>query len=536
MKIEKKTIPFQQTNSFTKLVTDYVSHKEDLKRYIRQFPSPAAIAEQIMLKQTQSIDRLALKQVLEEQYHSLNLSNEVRDHLELLLKENTFTICTAHQPIIFTGPLYFIYKIIHAIKLARECTILYPEYHFVPVYYMGSEDNDVDEIGTIHLGDQTFRWPTSQTGACGRMQTNELKQITKEIRTLLNEQVEDEAFLINLFDTAYDGVHTLAEATRIIVHALFGKFGLVVLDGDHVEFKRKFIPVILDELLNRQSSEIVQKTISDLSMNYKVQANPREINLFYLTDQLRERIEFVDDRWHVLNTTISFSRELLEQEVMQHPERFSPNVILRPLYQETLLPNIAFVGGGGELAYWIELKQLVEHYNVVYPLLFLRNSILWINEKTAENIAKTGMPPEDFFKSQEEIFQQYIGNEGMTEQLQHLFEELNLHYLKIAGLAHSISPQLEQSVEAHTAKAYRIEQRIKQKFNAQLKKKESITFERIGTIKQQFFPYGILQERYENFITIVKFTGLGMIDLLMKEQEGFGEEFIMLTLKEAPND
>lgn len=530
MKIEKKVIPYQQTNSFSKLVIDYLNHYDHLKQYIQNFPTAQAISTQIKLKQVQQIDRVLLRQVLNEQYKAIEFSQQVNDHLELLLNANTFTICTAHQPIIFTGPLYFIYKIIHVIKLAKECSIRYPDYSFVPVYYMGSEDNDLDEIGSFHLYDKTYQWLTSQTGACGRMHTHELKRIVAEIRQLLNENNQDEASLINLFEMAYDGTHTLSEATRIIVNALFGKYGLIVLDGDHPKFKQKFIPVIQDELFNRRSSEIVNETNSVLSKEYKVQANPREINLFYLNDQTRERIEFKDNHWQVVNTDLTFTKEEIEEQVLRHPERFSPNVILRPLYQETLLPNIAFVGGGGELAYWIELKKLFEHYHLAYPLLFLRNSILWINEKTSENIQKTGLSLDTFFKTHEEIFVQYLGQVGQTTSLQHSLNQLNTEYEHIIELATAISPQLQRSMKAQKAKAARIEARIQQKFKAHLKKKEAIMFDRIGAIKHQIAPYGILQERYDNFISIVKITGIEMLDMLLEQQEGFGEKFIILTI------
>ena len=227
-------MPYGDTHSFSKLVTDYINEKELLRDFITDFPSKESIRRQIARKKLQPIDRVVLHHAVQSQYRDMALTTEVAGNLGLLKNQNTWTICTAHQPNIFTGYLYFIYKIVHAIKLAADCNALYTDCHFVPVYYMGSEDNDIDEIGTFHYDEKTYVWNTSQSGACGRMSTLELNEMVQEINRTLNGNVADEAFLIALLEQAYDGKNTLAQATRILVNALFGKYGLLVIDGDDV--------------------------------------------------------------------------------------------------------------------------------------------------------------------------------------------------------------------------------------------------------------------------------------------------------------
>ncbi len=531
MKADATYISYNDTHSFSNLVIDYVHEEEHLKEFISEFPSKEAIGRQIARKKSQPVDRTILTESLIRQYQGVEMPSEVRQHIDALQSENTFTICTAHQPNVFTGYLYFIYKIIHAINLAKECKTLYPEYHFVPVYYMGSEDNDIDEIGTFHYNETTYTWNTDQKGACGRMKTHELKDMVQEINRTLNKDVADEAFLMTLLEQAYDGEHTLAEATRIIVNALFGQYGLVVIDGDDVALKTVFKPVMRHELLFQDSQTMVTDTLSRLSVHYKVQANPRAINLFYLKENLRERIEWVDGIYQIVNTTITFSKEEMELEIEQHPERFSPNVILRPLYQETILPDVAFIGGGGELAYWLELKTLFEKHQLVYPLIFLRNSVLWINEKTIASINKLSLPLESVFLSKEIIFKQLIHETNTMKSLQAIIRDLDVNYDAIVSLGESVSPNLAHSMKAHKAKASRISDRIIQKFNAQLKTKEELTFKKIEQIKQQIAPNGHLQERHDNFLSIYKTTGLAMLDILSRHQQAFGKEFLVLKLQ-----
>jgi uncharacterized protein YllA (UPF0747 family) len=272
-------------------------------------------------------------------------------------------------------------------------------------------------------------------------------------------------------------------------------------------------------------------TLSKLSSHYKVQANPRAINLFYLNENLRERIEFSEGHYQVVNTRITFSKDEMEVEIEQHPERFSPNVILRPLYQETILPNVAFIGGGGELAYWLELKTLFEKHQLVYPLILLRNSVLWINEKTVASINKLSMPLESVFLSKEMIFKQLIHETNTMKSLQVIIRELDVHYDAIISLGESVSPNLSQSMSAHKAKASRITDRMIQKFNAQLKTREELTFKKIEQIKQQIAPNGHLQERYDNFLSVYKTTGLAMLDILSRHQQAFGKELLVLKLQ-----
>ena len=531
MKADATYISYNDTHSFSNLVIDYVDEKEHLNEFIIEFPSNEAIGRQLERKKLQAVDRVTLVDVLNRQYQGLELDDEVRQQIDALQSDQTFTVCTAHQPNVFTGYLYFIYKIIHAINLAKECKTHYPEYHFIPVYYMGSEDNDIDEIGSFQYNETTYTWNTDQKGACGRMKTIELKAMVQEINCTLNKDVADEAFLMTLLEQAYNGNHTLAEATRIIVNALFGQYGLLVIDGDDVQLKTIFKPVIRHELLFQDSQTLVVDTLSKLSSHYKVQANPRAINLFYLNENLRERIEFSEGCYQVVNTDITFSREEIETEIEQHPERFSPNVILRPLYQETILPNVAFIGGGGELAYWLELKTLFEKHQLVYPLILLRNSVLWINEKTVASINKLSMPLESVFLSKEIIFKQLMQESNTMKSLQAIIRELEVHYDTIVSLGDSVSPNLSKSMEAHKAKAKRITDRMIQKFNAQLKTNEELTFKKIEQIKQQIAPNGHLQERYDNFLTVYKTTGLAMLDILLRHQHAFGKEFLVLQFQ-----
>jgi len=342
-------LPYRQTNSFSKTVLDYLDHSDALQSFYTYPATLQGFQKAIEARKSFSVNRELLVQELTKQYEGVDTSDKVRSNLALLQSNDTFTITTAHQNNIFTGPLYFIYKIIHAIKLADHLKASLPGNNFVPVFYIGSEDADLEELNHIHLGGERLTWNTKQTGAVGRM------KVDKELVKLIG-QMEGQLVvlpfgkeIISRLKEYYKEGTTIGDATFRFVNSLFAEYGLVVLLPDNAGFKRQMIPLFEDDLLHQTASGIVEKTASKLAeAGYKVQANPREINLMYLKDDLRQRIEKVNGHFTIHHSPFTFDEKEMLDELQQHPERFSPNVILRGLYQETILPNIAFNGGGGE--------------------------------------------------------------------------------------------------------------------------------------------------------------------------------------------
>ena len=333
-------LSYGDTGFFSPLANAFVNGDKDLAQFYKHPVSFEGIATAIKERQQSVIDRKLLVDELTNQYKSLQPSGRVKENIALLSDENTFTVCTAHQPAIFTGNLFFVYKIIHAIKLAEELTKKFQGKNFVPVFYMGCEDADLDELGNIFLDGEKINWETNQQGAIGRMNTKGLDKIIHRVEGELSVLPHGKE-LVAILKECYLNSPDIQTATFKLIHQLFGDYGLVVLIPDNPNLKRKMIPVFEDELFNHHSSAIVESTIVELSKKFKAQAQPREINLFYLKGDVRERIERSGDEWNVVNTNITFDAESLKKELTEHPERFSPNVILRGLFQETILPDVA---------------------------------------------------------------------------------------------------------------------------------------------------------------------------------------------------
>jgi bacillithiol synthase len=371
-------ITFQDSGYFSPIIVDYLNEESALKPLYNRFPDIKNFESLIQEKQINFNDNVNKRRILVDeltnQYSNLVSSETTLNNIKLLNNSNTFTITTGHQLNLFTGPLYFLYKIISTINLCKELKSNYPHQNFVPIYWMATEDHDFEEINYFSFKGKKFRWNKETSGPVGRLSTDGLNEVftffAKEIGSGKNAE-----FLKNLFEQSYVKHSNLADATRYLANELFGNYGLVILDADNRNLKKVFSSYIKSELLQKKSFDKVNETIAKLH-DYTIQVNPREINLFYILDQLRDRIIFENDIYKVNNTTIKFSQSEILVELENFPERFSPNVILRPLYQEVILPNLCYIGGGGEIAYWLELKSTFELHQVTFPILMLRNSVL----------------------------------------------------------------------------------------------------------------------------------------------------------------
>ena len=523
-------LSYSQTNSFSKIVSDYLRTSETIKPFYSWSPTIDGVKEAISGKTQQPVNRALLVEVLKQQYQSVTSTDAVKNNINALAAATTFTVCTAHQPNLFTGPLYFVYKVLHTIRLAAYLKEQLPQYHFVPVYYMGSEDADFAELNHTYVDGKKIEWNKEQKGAVGRMMVDQtLLQLINELEGQLSTEPNGSE-VVDLLRRAYSEGKTIQAATFELVNELYGQWGLVVLIPDNASLKSQMIKVFEDDLFNNTSSEIVERTSEALSQHYPVQANPREINLFYLKDHTRERIVEKDGNFVVLNTDISFTGEEIKKELEQHPERFSPNVILRGLFQETILPNLVFIGGGGEMAYWLQLKELFDHYKVVYPILVLRNSFLLIEDKWNQKIKKLELTIADLFRDENELMRLIVEKNSANDvALNGNFEKAEAFYEQIRLQAEAIDKTLSQYVSSIKTRSLKDLEELEKKMLRAEKRKFEEQQRQIQKIKEVLFPNDGLQERVENFSWFYAKWGRTFIEELLKNSLAFEQEFTVLT-------
>jgi len=519
-------IPFSSTHVFSKLINDYLEGKGKAMDFVQYASNVDGYKAAIEGRKKYPINRNLLFDVLTKQYSNLPQEKAVHDQIALLKKDTTFVVTTAHQPNLFTGPLYFFYKIIHAIQLAASLKATFPEYDFVPVYYMGSEDADLDEVGAFNLDHKKCQWVTKQTGAIGRMQVDDaLLRLLKQLESYWSILPQGQKAL-EILKEAYQKGKTISEATLSFVHAFFGSKGLLVLQPDDATLKAAFVPVMEKELLTQFSHQAIQPAIAALSKDYHVQSEGRSINLFYLKDNLRARIEKQGEQFIVVDTGIQFTEKEIIAELHQYPERFSPNVILRGVYQETILPGVVFVGGGGELAYWMELKNVFDQVGVHYPLLQLRNSFLLMRQKQAEQWAAMKFEEQDLFKPILELEITYVKKHAsqaldLQDQINHLTTLYTTIKNEVVKVDATLGTHAENLAQQAKAKLLALEKKM---LRAE-RRKQTVAIQRIHRIKKELFPQDNLQEREEHFSSWVGQYDVSWIDTIMEHSKGLESKF-----------
>lgn len=521
-------IEFSSTALFSNLIIDYWTRNDQVNEFYSYSPSIDQIEAIIKDKEQESIDRKLLVDVIKKQYRQLNINESVQQHIKDLESQRAFCIVTAHQLNIFTGPLYYIYKIAQTISTCRQLKHKYPSYQFIPVYWMGSEDHDFEEINHISLFNKKIEWTDKQGGVTGAYSTDTLLSLIDEIQSILGDAPYTNE-LIQLFKNAYTNTN-LTEATRYLVNELFGEYGLVVIDGNDAALKQQFVDVMQDELTFQHSFKLVSEQIEKLeSKGYKQQAHPRAINLFYVKDKLRERILKEQSDFKINNTELSFSAAEIFEELNKNPERFSPNVILRPLYQQKILPALAYIGGAGELAYWLQLKPLFDFYKVNFPQLLLRNSVLMYSAVQKDKAEKLGVSMEELFGDIEQLKKKFIASHTEDDiDVELIKNELTSVFFQLQEITKKVDHTLVNTVGAELQKAIQGVDSIQKRLIKSLKQKNETQLNQLEKLKVQLFPGHSLQERVENFAPYYAKFGKAFIENLIEEFDVYNRQFLLI--------
>ncbi len=521
----------EQTQLFSDFQLNLVQHQEYYLNFIQRSFSLKGFEHQIKDKQRQfsASNRTLLFDQLQEQYQSVSIHPLVREHMESLLDANTFTVTTGHQLSLFSGPLFLIYKIVEVINMAKQLKEEYPEYNFVPVFWMASEDHDFEEVNQVQLFQKELNWETDQKGAVGRFHLEGFDEIKQKVLAFFEGKKEMEAWI-----SSFDG-QTYGQAFFHFIHHLFQEYGLICLDGDRKAFKKAFLPLLEKEISSEFSFQAVQKTNDLLEKEgIKLQVHAREVNLFYLDDQLRSRIIRRDDGFYIEGLGL-YSQAALLDLMNEHPEQISPNVILRPLYQEFLLPNLCYVGGLGEINYWLQLKGVFDEAGVLFPMIKPRTSLLYIDEITSKKIEGLELPLEDLFLDKHQLIKKHIQqkeseaidftamNEVKSKLGDQIKKEIEHFAPSLAAFGASEWVKIEKSIENIQGKIFKT-QKVKHENDVMS----------IEQMKDRLFPDGGFQERKMSFLSMCGKGDLHVkLNQLMNAIDPFSSDFILL--KETPS-
>lgn len=504
---------------------DYVQDKKLKKFYERSFKIEN-FKNQIFDKRNFSDEkRKILVEVLKDQnknFQHINAYNEI----DSLLKKNSYTVTTGHQLSLFTGPLFFIYKIIQVIKICDELKDNYNKYNFIPIFWMASEDHDFEEIRSFNLYEKTFLYDYNYKNFCtGKIKTLQMSSIYKELKILFKGKPNEKA-LLDLFNKSYKKEKNFSDATRSLVYELFKDYNILVLDPDDHRLKLSFKEIALDELKNFSTHKIVNNTIKKIKNSYdkkvKIQVNPRILNLFYLSKSKRYRIEFKEDEYVLIGKNITFKKDEFINHIESNPNSISPNVILRPLYQESILPNLAYVGGGSEISYWLELNDLFKFYSLPFPILVVRKSLLLINKRDFEKIDNLNLKIQDFFLKKDQLIRKFLkSSDEYNFSLKNILHSYTKNIDELKKELSSIDNSLASVLEALKTRHEKDFNSLEKKVIKAIKLKNSQKLKSIDKIFEKIFVNGTPQERFLNFSHFYAVYGHEFIDFIFSIIEPF---------------
>jgi len=505
-------ISFEDVPQFSDRDKAYQRQDSRLQELIEHTPDLTAISKVVEARRAADIDRSLLVEVLTDQYKKMPSSPAVLANIQRLGDQDTYTVITAHQPSILTGPLYYIYKIASAISLAQKLTKQDLGISVVPVFITGGEDHDFDEIATMHLFNQDFTWETNQIGATGRMTLDGIDQVLNTVQEKLGDS-EHAQGLKKIFQTSYEQAETYGQFMVILTNELFKDYGLIVANMDDRRYKDVLLPYVLRDLADKDSQRCVEQDQKILeTQGFKSQAHAREVNIFW-HDGDRHRVVPVSEDTYRIGEDI-YTQSALTDLLKSDPNNISPNVVLRPIYQELIFPNLAYIGGGGELAYWLERRSLFAQWALPFPMLIRRDSMHIIDKKTVKLVQGAGLDIIQFFDREDRVLEAYTRSLSSEEiNLQEEKTALSDLFDKISEKLATIDPTLKKTALGEGSKGVKSLDYLESKMLKAEKSKHEIQLNRVRKAKQKLWPgNNSLQERYDNFIPYYLKHGKAWID------------------------
>lgn len=505
---------FNRSQHFSMRDIAYANFDSRLEKYLSAYPKLENFSSIVDGKSKHFVNRELLVNVIKDQYQSYRV--KAPKSVQELLDKNTFVVTTAHQASILLGPAYYVYKIVSAIALAKKLSSSLEGKKILPVFVLGAEDHDYEEIKSVHILNKTFTWETKQSGSTGAMLLENIQDLINQIKNILPENSYTEV-LKKLFDKHFKPTYTLARATAGFVADLFKPYDVIVVNLNHPKLKESFISFIKKEIFENTSIKEITPTITEIEKDgFGQQAFVRDINFFYLGTGYRSRITKENGRFSVVDQNISWTEDEMLKEIENAPHRFSPNVVMRPIYQEHCLPNLAYVGGGGELAYWQERKKQFKAFDLPFPILVRRDSAWWIDYKVQKKYKKLGLEVSDLLNNIHDI-QRIVAerNSGIDPSLKNIQEKVEKQFEQVQQTALTINPSLQKHIAAQQTHTLNALKKIEKKLVRQLKKKQIDNLEILALITDSIYPKGKLQERKASFFDIFSKFGYASIDELL---------------------
>lgn len=526
-------INYSDLPNYSNLFLDYVYEFDKVKDfYIYNFRNQDEYARKFSeITSSKRIFPETLSKILFNQYADVNSSKRTISNINYLGQQNSVAIVTGQQLTIFGGPLYTFYKIITAIKLCIQLKDKFVDYNFIPVFWLEGDDHDFNEVRSINIFNndneiQKIEYLNAvdnsmELGSVGNLLLEKEIELTlqKLKDSLRNTEFTEE--LISFLSKTYKSGNSFKKSFKHLLMKIFDEYGLVIIDPQDVELKKLLIPIFESELINyREHTQTILKRSALLEEKYHAQVKVKPINIFLIDDSKRFLIEPDENGYKLKNRRKKFSKEEILNLLYQQPELFSPNVLLRPLCQDYILPTAFYVGGPSEISYFAQLIPYYSKLNIIQPFIYPRASITLVEKNIKSLLDKYQINLLNIFQNGKQIIPDIIAssenidtNKFIREALiesQTLFEKLNNNLS-------SIDPSIAKIIEKLSEKNKQSIESLKSKLDSIILKKNEIIDRQLNKIFSNIIPNNNLQEREINFTYYFNKYGKDLINFLFNE-------------------
>ncbi len=509
-------INFKHIPGSTKLFLDYLDNFEKLQRFYKyNFRDKEQIIDKFQkIISSPKEFRNDLSSIISEQYNSLTPSAKTKKNISLLKNKETLAIITGQQLSLLGGPLYTFYKIITAIKLANHLSERYDNYNFVPVFWLEGDDHDFDEVRSINLLNEnnelvkiSYNDDVTQEdinrGSVGQIKFNAginnfLNQLEHQLKTS-----EFKTKIIEHLKNFYQEGKTFKDSFTELLFSFFDPYGLIIFDPQDKRAKELLKPIFKKEIAEfRNHTESLVNISAALEEQYHAQVKIRPINLFYNYDEGRYLIEPVDNEFRLKGKRKKFTFEEIQSLIETEPEKFSPNVLLRPICQDYLFPTAFYIGGPNEIAYFAQALPLYEFYDIDPAVIYPRSSATILEKTIKAILEKYDLNLTSLFTDPNKLKNQIltsISNQNLEEIFKASKNQVDIVFDELKEKLFGIDKTMSDVTSKYRIKVMGYFDELYSKALEAQKKRHEITLRQIDKAAVSIFPNMNLQERELSF-------------------------------------
>lgn len=548
-------VNYEDLPGFNNLFIDYINSFSLVSPYYKydyhdddSFLSAINAKKESYLKHS-DYSRQDVSAILKSQNEFFNSSDKTFENIQMLNDDNTFAVVTGQQVGILSGNYYTILKAINTIQLSDYLNTIYPDYKFIPVFWLECDDHDFEEINHINIFDskniltklEYFKNGTPQekylTPADRNYFDNHIENFKEELfRKLSNTDFAEE--IKNIINRSYkEGLNFTVTFARYMNFILKDK-GLVFINPADAEIKNILKPVFEKELQSfPQSCENVIENSAMLEQNYQPQIKPQVINLFYIYNNNRYLIENkTENVFSLKNSRQTFSKEEMFFNLEKNTKDFSPNVVLRPICQDYLLPTITYIGGPSEIAYFAQLKKVYETFDVEMPVIYPRTSVTFLENRVNNFLVKNEIKFEDIFDTQKVKMQiiEKTSEVNVEDIISEYIKDLNTALWSLNGEVRKIDKNMETLIKNKSDKYIESLESVKKKLFEAQERLHTSTLSKLQSIIDNIYPDGAMQERKINITYYLNKYGLDIISYIMNQIDikAEGHQILLLNFSE----